>query len=181
MPSMQMPMTKDFYSRVLMLFWQPSKKTMQRTIMHLSVRQAGLADIDRVAPLFDQYRQFYEQPSDPALSRAFIHERLALLESVIFLAENENGDAVGFVQLYPLFSSISARRSWMLNDLFVSPAARRSGVASALLNAAKAHAKATGAKSLELSTAHDNPAQKLYESHGYVRDKIFYYYSLDVD
>ncbi|HYD59297.1 MAG TPA: GNAT family N-acetyltransferase [Noviherbaspirillum sp.] len=149
--------------------------------MSISIRQAGMADIDRIAPLFDQYRQFYRQPADSALASEFIRERLALQESVIFLAENEEGQAVGFTQLYPLFSSISARRSWMLNDLFVLPAARRSGVASALLNAAKAHAIATGAKSLELSTAHDNPAQKLYESHGYVRDKVFYYYSLDVD
>lgn len=149
--------------------------------MHISIRQAGMADLDRVAPLFDQYRQFYRQPSDPELARAFIRERLALQESVIFLAENEKGEAVGFMQLYPLFSSISAKRSWMLNDLFVSPTARRSGVASALLDTAKAHAKATGTKSLELSTAHDNPAQKLYESHGYVRDKVFYYYSLEVE
>lgn len=149
--------------------------------MNISVRQAGMADVDTVAPLFDQYRQFYRQAPDPALAREFIRERLALQESVIFLAANEAGKSVGFTQLYPLLSSISARRTWMLNDLFVSPSARRSGVASALLNAAKAHAIATGAKSLELSTAHDNPAQKLYESHGYVRDKVFYYYSLDVE
>ena len=148
--------------------------------MRITVRQAGLADVDNIAPLFDQYRQFYRQESDLALARTFIHERLALLESVIFLAENEE-EVVGFTQLYPLFSSISARRSWMLNDLFVSPAARNNGVASTLLHAAKAHAKASGAKSLELSTAYDNPAQKLYESHGYVRDTVFYYYSLDVD
>ena len=146
--------------------------------MRISVRQAGMADVDIVAPLFDLYRQFYRQPANLELSRAFINERL---ESVIFLAESETGEAAGFMQLYPLFSSISARRSWMLNDLFVLPEARRNGVASALLDAAKAHAVATGAKSLELSTAHDNPAQKLYESHGYVRDTVFYYYSLDVE
>ncbi len=149
--------------------------------MRISVRQAGMADVDIVAPLFDQYRQFYRQAAGPELARTFIRERLALLESVIFLAENEAGEAVGFTQLYPLFSSISARRSWMLNDLFVSPEARRNGVANALLNAAKEHAIATGAISLELSTAHDNPAQKLYEAHGYVRDNVFYYYCLNVD
>ena len=51
------------------------------------VRQAGPGDVDAVAPLFDAYRQFYQQSSDPALARAFIAERLARSESVIFLAE----------------------------------------------------------------------------------------------
>ena len=62
------------------------------------IRQAGPADTDVIAPLFDAYRQFYEQPSDPALARAFIAERLERGESVIFVAER-NGRAVGFVQL----------------------------------------------------------------------------------
>lgn len=146
--------------------------------MRLTVRQAGLADIDNIAPLFDQYRQFYGQESDPALARAFIHERLALLESVIFLAENHAGEAAGFTQLYPSFTSVGARRIWILNDLYVSPAARGNGVGSALLLAAKAHAKASGAKRLDLSTAHDNPARVLYESHGYVREEGFFHYSL---
>ncbi|RZI43274.1 GNAT family N-acetyltransferase [Herbaspirillum sp. HC18] len=148
--------------------------------MSISIRQAGMADIDVVAPLFDGYRQFYGQPSDPALARAFVAERMALLESAIFLAQSENGEALGFTQLYPSFSSVSARRIWVLNDLFVSPAARGQGAGSALLNAAKAHALATGAKRLILSTAHDNPAQKLYEAHGYVRDRSFYHYSLEL-
>lgn len=139
-----------------------------------------MADIDVVVPLFDGYRQFYGQPSDAALARAFVAERMALLESVIFLAQSESGAALGFTQLYPSFSSVSARRIWVLNDLFVSSAARGQGVGSALLNAAKTHALATGAKRLILSTAHDNPAQKLYEAHGYERDNSFYHYSLEL-
>jgi len=140
-----------------------------------------MPDVDIVAQLFDGYRQFYKQPSDPALARAFIHERLALQESVIFVAENEDGVALGFTQLYPSFSSVGARRIWILNDLFVTSSARGHGVGTLLLNAAKAHAAATGAKRLDLSTAHDNPAQKLYESHGYVRDNAYFHYSLTID
>jgi len=144
------------------------------------VRQAGLGDIDAVAPLFDAYRQFYQQPSDPALARAFIAERLARSESVIFLAERD-GQAVGFVQLYPLFSSTAARprRLWLLNDLFVSPSARGGGVARALMDRARRLGEDTGAAGLELVTARTNAqAQRLYESLGWRHDDEFLRYEL---
>lgn len=145
--------------------------------MRLTVGQAGPHDVDRIAPLFDQYRQFYRQPADAALARAFIQERLSLRESVLFLAANESGTSLGFTQLYPSFTSVGARRIWILNDLFVVPSARGMGVGSALLEAARGHAQATGAARLDLSTAHDNPARRLYESHGYVLDEGFVHYS----
>ena len=144
------------------------------------VRQAGHADVDAVAPLFDAYRQFYHQPSDPALARAFIAERIARSESVIFLAERD-GQAVGFVQLYPLFSSTAARprRLWLLNDLFVSPSARGGGVARALMDRARRLGEDTGAAGLELATARSNtPAQRLYESLGWRQDELFLRYEL---
>jgi GNAT superfamily N-acetyltransferase len=156
-----------------------TQSTSSITTIH--VRQAGLADVDVLAPLFDGYRQFYGQAQDLVLARAFIHERLALLESVIFLAEDGEAQALGFTQLYPSFTSVGARRTWILNDLFVSPAARGRGTGSALLDAARRHAIATGAKRLVLSTAYDNPAQKLYESQGYARNEGFYHYSLALD
>jgi GNAT superfamily N-acetyltransferase len=146
----------------------------------VSVRQATLADTAQVAPLFDGYRQFYRQAPDLALAHQFIHDRMALRESVIFLAQNTAGEALGFTQLYPSFSSASAGRLWILNDLYVQPTARGRGVAHALMEASRQHAIATGAKGLELSTAHDNPAQKLYESLGYQRDHVYYYYSLTI-
>ena len=51
------------------------------------VRQAGPGDAALIAPLFDAYRRFYDQPSDLALARAFVAERLERNESVIYLAE----------------------------------------------------------------------------------------------
>lgn len=148
--------------------------------MTVHVRQATLADAALIAPLFDAYRRFYRQAADLPRALDFIRERLALRESVIFFAQDAQGQALGFTQLYPSFSSVSACRIWILNDLFVLPATRRKGIAHALLNAAQVHALATGAQRLDLSTAHDNPAQKLYESLGYQRDDEFYHYSLTV-
>jgi ribosomal protein S18 acetylase RimI-like enzyme len=146
--------------------------------MKFLVRQAEAADVERIAPLFDAYRQFYRQSSDLPLATEFLRERLKLQESVIFLAEDDAGHAVGFAQMYPSFTSVGARRIWILNDLFVVPEARGQQVGRALLQAVKTHAAASGAKRIELSTARDNQAQKLYESLGYEQDREFYHYSL---
>ncbi len=146
----------------------------------LVVRPAGPADLNALAPLFDGYRQFYEQPSDLTLAKRFIGERLASMDTVIFIAEVD-GKPAGFTHLFPIFSSTRCRRLWLLNDLFVDPSVRASGVGKALLLAAKNHAEATDACGLELATAHTNkPAQRLYESMGWQLDTTFRHYELSV-
>jgi GNAT superfamily N-acetyltransferase len=136
--------------------------------MDLSITRATLADLDTVVPLFDRYRVFYGKPSDPTLARAFMRARLERAESVVLLAHIDD-DAVGFTQLYPAFSSVSAAHVWILNDLLVLPDARRSGVARALLSSAVDFARADGALRLELETDHDNAgAQALYHAMGWV-------------
>ncbi|TFW34906.1 GNAT family N-acetyltransferase [Massilia horti] len=143
------------------------------------IRQAQEADTDAIAPLFDAYRQFYGKPSAPDVAARFIGERLANGESAIFLAFNNAGKAVGFVQLYPTFSSVSAARVYVLNDLFVAPEARRGTIARSLMAAAARFARERGALSLSLSTGKTNSmAQALYESEGWVRDEAYYHYSL---
>ncbi len=144
---------------------------------------AGLDDLDALATLFDAYRVFYRQPSDPTVARAFLRERLQRGESVILLSrDTHNGAALGFTQLYPSFSSVSAGRIWILNDLFVAATARRRGVARALMASARAFAVGTGALRLVLETAEDNHhARALYESLGYVREGGTRHYSLELD
>lgn len=131
--------------------------------------------------MFDAYRVFYGQDSDLELAHEFLRERLGREESVVFLALDRGLErAAGFTQLYPLFSSVAARRKWLLNDLFVAPEARGRGVGRALLEAARGLAAETGARGLELATAPDNTAaQRLYESAGWKRD-VFLHYFLDV-
>jgi len=146
---------------------------------HVKVRRAGRADVASLAPLFDAYRQFYGRPSDPAASERFLKERLDHRESVVFVAE-ENGTPVGFMQLYPIFSSTRLGRVYVLNDLFVPPAARRKGVGGLLLETAREWSDRMGALHLELSTAVDNPAQRLYEAHGWLPDLEFLHYDLPV-
>ena len=135
--------------------------------MNPTLRRATMDDVDAIAPLFDRYRMFYQQPSDEALAHRFIGERQQRGESVIFLAEI-GGKAIGFTQLFPSFSSVRAGRAFVLNDLYVDITARRLGVARALLQAAADFARADGAIRLELETDPDNlSAQALYRHMGW--------------
>jgi ribosomal protein S18 acetylase RimI-like enzyme len=144
----------------------------------MTIRQARLADVETVAPLFDGYRQFYGKPSDPAAAADFLRDRLSRQESFVFVAEID-GQAVGFMQLYPVFSSVSLARKFILNDLFVAGCARGRGIARQLLAKAAEFAKGEGAASLALATALDNhAAQSLYEAAGWKRDQAFHHYGL---
>lgn len=147
--------------------------------MSYRVRQATIHDVDLVAPLFDAYRQFYGMPGDLDLARRFLLDRFQHHESVVLLAVDDEGRGAGFTQLYPLFSSVRAARTYLLNDLFVATHARRSGVAAALIRAAVDFARAAGAVGMSLTTAHTNEAaQRLYESLGWKRDLEFREYSV---
>ena len=146
--------------------------------------RAAISDTDDIAPLFDAYRQFYDQPSDLHLARDFIETRLKKDEAIIFLAHENNGTAVGFTLLYPTFCSVAAAPVFVLYDLFVTPTARRNGIAAQLIQTAQSYAAARGAAWLKLETAHTNqPGQALYEKLGWERDDEFYtyYFTLDAE
>jgi ribosomal protein S18 acetylase RimI-like enzyme len=146
----------------------------------ISVRAAEPRDLDALVPLFEAYRAFYRREPDENAARAFLRDRLTLLDSVVLIAEVESeGVACGFVQLYPVFSSLRMARALILNDLYVAEEYRRAGVARKLMEAAKAFALISGAVSLSLETAPDNAkARALYESLGYQLDAGFLNYSL---
>jgi L-amino acid N-acyltransferase YncA len=99
----------------------------------VTVRQATIFDLDLIAPLFDAYRQFYRKPSDLGLARRFLLERFQHNQSIVLLALQRDGSAIGFTQLFPSFSSVSAARIFILNDLYVRPEGRRKRVGSLLL------------------------------------------------
>ena len=144
----------------------------------ITVRRAGVEDLDALVPLFDAYRVFYEQPSDLERARTFLSERLSADESVVFIAEAE-GEAVGFTQLYPTFSSTRTGPIFTLNDIYVRPEIRGGGVGRALLEAAAEHGRSVGAIRLTLTTARNNSvAQGVYEANGWKRDDVFYTYNL---
>lgn len=146
-----------------------------------TVRQAVLADLDALLPLLDKYRQFYGQPGDTAAALAFLRARFDHGESILFLA-HEGGAMLGFVQMYPSYSTIALARTFIFEDLYVCEAGRRRGVGKMLIEAASRHARTLGAVSLTLTTAHDNAgAQALYRSTGWIPEQTYVAYNLVLD
>lgn len=146
----------------------------------MHIIEACVTDYKKVAVLFNEYRVFYKQKSDIKAAERFIYERLHNKESVIFLALEE-GEAVGFAQLYPSFTSIGIKRIIILNDLYVTEKTRGSGVGAALLQEVKEYGKKEKRDSIVLQTAKDNArAQHLYEKLGYQKDEHYFYYSLSL-
>lgn len=150
----------------------------------MRIIQATLEHLDLIAPLFVKYREFYGELAYPESSRVFLEKRLRRKESVIYLALSDDDDSrlLGFCQLYPSFSSLSLKRVWILNDIFVAEDARRQLVADHLIKTAKKMAKETQAVRMRVSTSSNNEAaQKTYESIGFREDKQFKNYILPIN
>lgn len=144
----------------------------------LRYRRASMSDLSQLCRLFNLYRIFYKQSSDTEGAETFLRARLDKQDSVIFVAERD-GKLVGFTQLYPSFSSVSMKRLWILNDLYVDEASRSQGIGEGLLECAKAYAVETRAKGLILSTQKTNQiGQRLYQKSGYKQDEEFLHYAL---
>jgi GNAT superfamily N-acetyltransferase len=127
------------------------------------------------------YCDFYEvEPPDEALralARALIADPER--EGLQLLARDERGQAVGFATIFWTWSTLSAARVGVMNDLFVAADARGSGAAEALIAACAERCRARGAVSLGWQTAKDNHrAQAVYERVGGVREE-WLDYSID--
>lgn len=141
----------------------------------MTIKKVSIKEVEKVAVLFDKYRSFYKQESNLDLAKEFLSSRIKNDESVIYAVFEEDLEATAFMQLYPSFSSISARKSWILNDLYVDEKYRRKSYARMLMQKAKELALETNAKVVSLQTAKDNKnAQALYEELGYIKDEEFF-------
>ena len=141
----------------------------------MTIVEANIEHLEDIVPLFNAYRVFYEQPSDLGSAKQFLKDRILNKESIIYVAY-EGEKAVGFTQLYPLFSSVSLKAMYLLNDLYVKSTHRGNGIGEALIEKAKTLCEKERNKGLALQTATDNPAQKLYERLGFAKDHDLYYY-----
>jgi GNAT superfamily N-acetyltransferase len=141
------------------------------------------ADLPELLPLMRGYCDFYEvTPSDDELL-AFSRELLASpeLDGVQLIARDEAGRAVGFATIFWTWSTLSASRIAVMNDLFVSADARGAGTADALIAACAERARAHGATTLDWQTARDNErARKVYDRVGGRADDRWVDYSLSI-
>lgn len=141
----------------------------------MKIRMAEELDLIALTNLFLDYLTFYNQPLDHFRCQQFLSERLKLKDSMIFVSEEISSKTLmGFVQLYPTFSSLSQQKTWILNDLFVSPNWRKQKVGYQLVLKAIDFSKQSQAKGLTLQTSKKNQiAQNLYQSMGWSREDEF--------
>jgi GNAT superfamily N-acetyltransferase len=141
------------------------------------------ADLPELLPLMRGYCDFYEvDPPDDELL-AMSRELMARpeLEGVQLIARDEDGRAVGFATIFWTWSTLSASRIAVMNDLFVSPDARGGGTAEALIAACAERAREHGATSLDWQTARENErARRVYDRIGGHADDRWVDYSLAV-
>ncbi len=142
------------------------------------IRKANINDTDQIAHLFDLYRIFYRKTSDLDQAKKFISERITQQDSTIFIFEKKNS-IVGFVQLYPIFSSTRMQKMWLLNDLYVLASERGLNIGVALLKHAQFFAKETKTCGLLLETEKTNViGNKLYPKLGFelIDSSNFYFW-----
>jgi GNAT superfamily N-acetyltransferase len=144
------------------------------------IRKASTEHLKALAHLFDEYRIFYKKPSNLESAINFLSSRIANNDSEIFICFNDDNVAVGFVQLYPLFSSSRMKKLWLLNDLFVHEHHRGMGYSIKLIDKAKELCKLTKACGLILETSKENTiGNRLYPRTGFTLDDKHNYYGWD--
>lgn len=140
------------------------------------VRRATLEDLEQLAVLFDEYRQFYGASSNLSLSAAFLKQRFENQESVIFIHIKDQ-KITGFVLLYLGFSSVACSTYYILDDVYVTPVFRRQGSAKQLIDTAILFARHENALRISLETQKSNyQSHQLYEKMGFVKDDEFQTY-----
>ncbi len=140
-------------------------------------------DLPDLLPLMRGYCDFYEvAPADDALlemSRVLIGDPER--QGVQLIARDDGGRAVGFATIFWTWSTLSADRLAVMNDLFVSEDARGGGVADALIAACTDQCRERGVPELAWQTAKTNlRAQAVYERVGATRDERWLDYSVGV-
>lgn len=140
-------------------------------------RKATKNDLNQVSELFNAYRVFYRKETAIDNARTFLQERITNNDSEIFVAENEKSQLIGFVQLYPLFSSTRMKKFWLLNDLFVDPNHRSKGISIGLIERSKQLVKETNACGMSLETEKSNQiGNSLYQKTGFELNKSCNFY-----
>ena len=129
----------------------------------ISVRIAASVDADllgAVTSLLPQLSRSAPPPTREQLARIVADSAITL-----FVAEDD-GRIVGTLTL-AAFEIPTGRRAW-IEDVVTDAAARGKGVASALVNAALAHASEIGARTVDLTSRPDREdANRLYVQLGF--------------
>ncbi len=149
----------------------------------MEVIRATLSELSLLLPLFDRYRQFYEQPSELTVCEEYLRARIGREEAVIFIVvemQQEELVALGFSMMYISFSTIGMKKFWSLHDLYVEEEYRKQGIAKMLINKCKEQAAEDNPIGVVIESRISNQsAQHLFDSVGFVREGEHYFYFLE--
>ena len=130
----------------------------------ISVRIAASVDANLVAAVTDLLPQLSR--SAPPPTREQLARIVADPATTLFVAEDDDGRIVGTLTL-AAFEIPTGRRAW-IEDVVTDAAARGKGVATALVDAALAHATEVGARTVDLTSRPDREdANRLYVQLGF--------------
>ena len=137
------------------------------------------ADLDELTPLMVSYCVFYETAPGESALRELAAALIADPRAGLQLLGRDDGRATGFATVYWSWSTSSASRIGVMNDLYVAPDARGRGIAEALIGACLDEVRRAGAAHLEWLTQPENRrARAVYDRVG-ARPSSWVEYSLD--
>ena len=142
----------------------------------MNIREVKTSDLDQLSILFNSYRIFYGKESNIDISKKFLESRISNKDSKMFICE-VNNILTGFVQLYPLFSSVRVSKYWLLNDLFIDSEFRGKGYSKLLIDRAKELVLESGACGMMLETEKSNKiGTSLYQKTGFKINDLSNFY-----
>jgi GNAT superfamily N-acetyltransferase len=135
--------------------------------MAIEIRAANGAEVERLLPLWEW---LFEPPGarppswDPTRAAAALREAIDSRDSVVLVAETDDGEPVGFCTAYYTIHAIRfGPRAWV-EELAVHPEMRSQRIGARLLAAARDWARERGATHLKLdSSPARNDAHRFYE------------------
>ncbi|MCG8683472.1 MAG: GNAT family N-acetyltransferase [Desulfobacterales bacterium] len=147
----------------------------------MKIEQLTEKYIDQLVYVVDEYRKFCGFAPSQKNTKEFFLNLLRTNQSITFIAVSNENEVMGFINLYPSYSTLALKRILILNDLGVSNHFRRLGVAQALIKHVLEYARSSGAIRVELKTEKTNKnAQQLYADIGFQIDDENIYYRVPV-
>ena len=142
----------------------------------MNIREVKTSDLDQLSIHFNSYRIFYGKKSNIDISKKFLESRISNKDSKMVICE-VNNILTGFVQLYPLFSSVRVSKYWLLNDLFIDSEFRGKGYSKLLIDRAKELVLESGACGIMLETEKSNKiGNSLYPKTGFKINDLSNFY-----
>ncbi|PNZ39544.1 GNAT family N-acetyltransferase [Mammaliicoccus vitulinus] len=143
----------------------------------MNISRLQVNEVNKIIPIFNEYRVYFGEQSDIDAAERFLYENLSSDNAVIFIAE-DNDDVIGFIQLYTMLSSMKMSELLIINDLYLTAKARGQRIGEKLMHQVFKYGKENGYETIYLETEKSNiGGNRLYTKLGMQIDDEHNYYS----